>query len=116
MASLKVPHQRFDGGSEFSGEVWILNDSSPEVLSGGSVKAELDTGNGYVLLGEFPFNDVAPQTNVRLGAVSCLLPNEADAFIKVRLTIEGREELNSEYTFVLRKTRDSYVPGSFLNS
>lgn len=116
MASLKVPHQRFDGGSEFSGEVWILNDSSPEVLSGGSVKAELDTGNGYVLLGEFPFNDVAPQTNVRLGAVSCLLPNEADAFIKVRLTIEGREELNSEYTFVLRKTRDSYAPGSFLYS
>ena len=80
------------------------------------MKAELDTGNGYVLLGKFPFADVAPQTNVRLGAVSSMLPNEADGFIKVRLTIEGRDELNSEYTYVLHKTRDSYVPGSFLNS
>ena len=80
------------------------------------MKAELDAGKGYVLLGEFPFTDVAPQTNIRLGAVSSLLPDEADGFIKVRLTIDGREELNSEYTYVLRKIRDAYVLGSFLNS
>ena len=116
MLSLKVPRQRFDGGSEFSGEIWILNDSCTETLSGGTVKAELDTGNGYVLLGEFPFTEVPPQTNIHLGAVSSLLPNTADGFIKVRLSLEGHEELNSEYTYVLRMVRNTYVPGTFLNT
>ena len=116
MLSLKVPSQRFDGGSEFTGEIWVLNDSCPEALHGGIVKAELDTGSGYVLLGEFPFREVPRQTNVRLGAVSGMLPNEKDGFIKVRLSIEGREEMDSEYTYVLRGTRNAYVPGTFLNS
>ena len=115
MTSLKVPHQRFMGGTDFTGEVWILNDSNIEALPGGTVRVEMDAGNGFVHLGDFPFDSVAPQTNIRLGAVSSLLPNEADGYIKVRLTIAGQEALNSEYTYVLRKTRNAYVLGSFLN-
>ena len=116
LVSLKVPSQKFEGGQYFTGEVWILNDSNPGTLPGGTVHVELDAGEGYVPLGDFPFADVAPQTNIRLGSVSSLLPNEEDGFIKVRLTIDGQEALNSEYTYVLRKARNAYVPGTFLNA
>ena len=115
LASLKVPAERFEGGSRFTGEVWILNDSNIAALSGGTVRVTLDTGDGPVPLGAFPFEDVAPQTNRCLGAVSALLPNGSDGFIEVRLSVEGRPELDSSYRYVLRKAGPKYVPGTFLN-
>lgn len=115
MASLKITRQLWRGGEEFTGEVFLLNDALTP-LAAGHVTAFLDDGSGEKELGSFRFDTLTPQTNIRLGAVSCRLPEEPESgLLRIALRVEDRPEMNSEYEYVLRRKQAKMLPGTFLN-
>lgn len=52
--------------------------------------------------GTFAFGNVMPQTNIEIGAVSLMLPDDAAGLINVKISVVNRPKLSSEYSFPCR--------------
>ena len=114
IASLKVKKQVFWTGEEWNGEIYVINDTL-DTLPGSTVNVSIEAGGREKKLGEFPFEAVGPQQVVKLGSVTDVLPYAEDGFLTVRLTVSGREDMSSEYRYVLRKTERIVNAKKYLN-
>ena len=100
-AALRVSKHVWSAGERFEAEVWMLNDSA-EVLPEGEITVSYNFGNGWVKWGTLCSGSIAPRTNGCCGTFSALIPAEYDGFIRIRLAVKGREDMDSEYTYICR--------------
>lgn len=100
-AALRVSKHLWNAGERFEAEVWMLNDSA-EVLPEGEITVSYNFGNGWVKWGTLCNGSIAPRTNGCCGTFSAPIPADFDGFLHVRLEVQGREDMNSEYTYICR--------------
>lgn len=100
-ASLETEKLLWFSGEMFRGRVWILNDSL-NVLHGGEVTVSSEINGKTYKCGTFDFGNVMPQTNIEIGAVSLMLPDDAAGLINVKISVVDRPKLSSEYSFPCR--------------
>ena len=100
-SALRVDRHLWNAGTEFSAEVWLLNDSG-NTLPAGSVTVEYDFGDGWITWGTLSNREVPPRRNGKLGVFSAPIPHDFDGFLRIRISVEGSPDLNSEYTYICR--------------
>ncbi len=106
LSSLRVKKCLWWDGEDFEGEIWMLNDSSIEPLAAGSIKASYAFGNGEAIQwGTLSYSELKAQENRRCGGISFRIPTGFSGKIRIFLTVEGNEALNSEYTLLCRERR-----------
>ncbi len=98
-SSFDVIRHRWRGGEVFEGKVWMLNDSIEE-LPAGEVMVSYALDGDYTELGTFRFSTLAPQSNVRCGAVAFHLPEDYTGEIHIRLRVEGHPEMDADYVYL----------------
>jgi len=108
LASARVRKFMWRPGEWFDPELWVLHDG-PEEIEGGAMVAELDRGTGFEPLLSWDFPTLAPNQNLRGPRVQFQLPPSAAGRMVLRLSVEGRPELESRYTLVL-STGSSNAP------
>ena len=102
LASLRVDHHLWHAGDTFQAEIWMLHDAL-EALEGGSITVSYSLGNmPYREWGTVRYPDIAPQTNFKSGMLSFVIPKDFEGEIHVKLCVEEREELSSEYTYLCK--------------
>lgn len=105
LSSLRVEKHLWWDDEPFTAEVWMLNDSIEE-LPAGRVAVSYALGDGeYVRWGTLDFAALAPQTNRNLGRITLSVPSGFAGMIRVRLTVDGAPEMDSEYSYPCRARR-----------
>jgi len=100
LASARNVKFKWEAEEEFSTQLWMLNDSY-ESVEAGVMKAVLISGKKLLELGSWDFEKIDPNTNLEGPVLKEKLPRWAsDGFI-LRLEVQGKPGLSSEYTFLL---------------
>jgi beta-mannosidase len=89
-------------GEPFVTRVWILNDS-PDKVKNGRLKVMLSQGNDKTEVGIWDFGEVKPNENLKGPEFVVFVPAWAQGLFKLELEVEGREELNSAYTLLIKQ-------------
>jgi beta-mannosidase len=97
LASAKISHFLWQTGDWFDPELWILNDS-PEPLIGGRVTALI----GDEVLLAWEFLGARANENLRGPRVGIRLPPMTSNLFHLRLSVEGRPDMDSLYTLAFR--------------
>jgi len=101
LASARIPKFSWAEGELFTPELWILNDL-PDCVPAGKVKAFLQIGTEEILLIEWEYPMLESNTNMPGPVVRYCLPHKETDRIKLVLKVDGRPEMNSEYTLLYR--------------
>jgi beta-mannosidase len=100
-AAFRTEKHLWKAGEAFTGEVWLLNDS-PDILESGNVTVSYNFVDGWVEWGTLRYQDVPSRQNAKCGIFTAVLPPDCDGMIRIRLQVEGRSELDSDYTYICR--------------
>lgn len=100
-AAFRVDRHLWNAGESFTGEIWILNDSA-DVLTNGNVTLEYNIGDGWAEWGMLRFGDVDPRRNQKCGVFTAEIPVDYDGLLKIRLKVDGRPDMDSEYSYICR--------------
>lgn len=111
MASIDTEKLRFSDGETLRAGVWVLNDSADTLVSG-TVTAYCTLNGQTVKLASFDYGDIPPRQNKECGAVSVKLPQGYSGNICISVKVEGREDMDSQYSFpcIAKKSKKSVTP------
>ncbi|MDZ7725327.1 MAG: hypothetical protein U5R06_21540 [candidate division KSB1 bacterium] len=101
LVSAKIPKFTWKPGEEFSCELWALNDRFQAAEIRRVTVSLIHDGEIETLTSWTP-DRIKSNNNLRGPQVRCRLPNRKAGIFKLRLQVEGRPELNSEYRLVLK--------------
>ena len=114
LASLRVERHRWLPGEQFTGEIWLLNDSLNS-LDNVTVEVSYSIAGKVQKWGSVNVECVPAQENVRCGFLSFDLPMDYDGDFDISLNVVGKEALNSKYTYLCRNLAKSKPKTSELN-
>lgn len=100
MASLRISKHRYSVGETFDGQLWLLNDSL-STLESGVMRVYLVADDQEKELMVWNFGENSAQQHQHGPTVSFSVPETESLKFKVRLSIDGHDEMNSEYLFFL---------------
>ena len=98
-AAFRAERHLWKAGETFTGEVWMLNDSA-DVLNSGNVTLQYNFGDSWIEWGTLRFGALAPRTNLCCGVFTARLPSELNGLFRIRLRVEDKSALDSEYTYI----------------
>ena len=110
IASLAVTRHLWWDGETFEGKVWVLNDSLqplPPVKI--RIYFRLDGDERY--WGSMDAPAAAAQENVLCGGVCFRLPENWSGQVHIRLAVEGRSDMDSEYVYLCRQRNVASTAG-----
>jgi beta-mannosidase len=100
-AALRVSKHLWNAGERFEAEIWMLNDHA-DILQEGEVALSYRFGDDWIKWGTIHHGAIMPRSNSCCGTFSAPIPADFDGFLHVRLEVQGREDMNSEYTYICR--------------
>ena len=101
LLSAKIPKFTWMPGEDWSCELWVLNDRFQDAEIGTVNVSWVHDGEVESLTSWTP-EQVESNANLRGPEVRCKLPDWKEGIFRLRLQVEGRSELNSEYRLILR--------------
>ena len=111
LASLRIDRHLWWAGQQFKAEVWILNDGL-QPAEARSVQVSYAIGDGAEIpWGTLYAGSVAPQHNHLCGSISFPIPQDFSGKFHIRLKVENHPEMDSEYTYLCRKSETASTAG-----
>lgn len=111
LASLRVDHHLWHPQDQFTGQVWVLNDTL-EALEGLTVEVSYSIGDGpKVFWGSLQVPTVDAQRNSQLGSVSFPLNISEACTFRIMLTVPGHPEMDSAYTYICKPRKTVNTKG-----
>ena len=96
LASARISKFRWKAGDKFSTQIFILNDKY-ETIETGIVKVSIKSGNKIIEIGNWNFDEVEPNKNLKGPFVENILPRFESNKMTLILEVEGHSDWNSEY-------------------
>ncbi len=100
LSSLKVSKFLWSEGDEFSGELFILNDTYNSIPAGKLKVTMIYDGGKKISIAEWDYGKCKPFENQRGPIVSVKLPALKKGLFKIEIDVIGNSNLNSTYTFL----------------